>query len=60
LIRRLLRNKKSLEKAARLLMPGNVDYKVGEALRNINKTNKRPAEMFERNAGISRRIFQTI
>ncbi len=45
LIRRLLKNRNPIKKVARLVLPNNADYRVGEALRNINKTKKTPAGM---------------
>jgi hypothetical protein len=36
----LLRNQNPVKKILRSVMPGKMDYKVGEMLRNINKTNK--------------------
>jgi hypothetical protein len=40
LVVQLLRNQNPVKKIVRKLMPGKMDYKVGEMLRNINKTNK--------------------
>jgi hypothetical protein len=40
LVVQLLRNQNPVKKLLRKLMPGKMDYKVGEMLRNINKTNK--------------------
>jgi hypothetical protein len=36
----LLRNQNPVKKIIQSVMPGKMDYKVGELLRNINKTNK--------------------
>ncbi len=43
----LLRNHSPLKKIARIMMPGKMDYKVGEMLRNINKTNRLHSKMPE-------------
>lgn len=40
LVAQLLRNQNPIKRIFRKLMPGKMDYKVGEMLRNINKTNK--------------------
>ncbi len=40
LVVQLLRNQNPIKKIFRKLMPGKMDYKVGEMLRNINKTTK--------------------
>lgn len=40
LVVQLLRNQNPVKKILRSVMPGKMDYKVGELLRNINKTNK--------------------
>ncbi|HET6991948.1 MAG TPA: sulfotransferase domain-containing protein, partial [Bacteroidia bacterium] len=40
LVVQLLRNQNPVKKILRSVMPGKMDYKVGEILRNINKTNK--------------------
>lgn len=47
LVVQLLRNQNPLKKVLRKLMPGKMDYKVGEMLRNINKTNKLYGEIPE-------------
>lgn len=39
-VMQLLKNQNPLKRIFRKLMPGKMDYKVGEMLRNINKTNK--------------------
>jgi hypothetical protein len=38
---RMLRNSSPLKRAARVLLPGKMDYKVGEAMRKINHTGKK-------------------
>lgn len=38
---RMLSNSSPLKKAARALLPGKMDYKVGEAMRKINHTGKK-------------------
>jgi hypothetical protein len=38
---RMLKNSSPLKKAARALLPGKMDYKVGEAMRKINHTDKK-------------------
>jgi hypothetical protein len=40
LVVQLLRNQNPIKKIFRKMMPGKLDYKVGEMLRNINKTKK--------------------
>jgi len=41
LLLHVLRNSNPLKKAARVLLPGKMDYKVGEAMRKINHTGKK-------------------
>jgi hypothetical protein len=41
LLLRMLKNSSPLKKAARVLLPGKMDYKVGEAMRRINHTEKK-------------------
>lgn len=36
----LLRNQNPVKKILRSMLPGKIDYKVGEMLRNVNRTNK--------------------
>lgn len=43
LLLRVLRNSNPLKKAARILLPGKMDYRVGEAMRKINHTGKKYA-----------------
>ncbi|MDQ3108348.1 MAG: sulfotransferase domain-containing protein [Bacteroidota bacterium] len=40
LVVQLLRNQNPVKKLFRKILPGKMDYKVGEMLRNINKTSK--------------------
>lgn len=41
LLLRMLRNSNPLKKAARAFLPGKLDYRVGEAMRKINHTEKK-------------------
>lgn len=41
LLLHMLRNSSPLKKAARVFLPGNMDYKVGEAMRKMNHTGKK-------------------
>lgn len=41
LLLRVLSNSNPLKKAARILLPGKMDYRVGEAMRKINHTAKK-------------------
>ena len=45
LVRRLLRNNNPVKKMAQFVLPDNSNYKVGDALRNINKSKNSPDEM---------------
>jgi hypothetical protein len=42
---RLLRNDNQLKRAAKKLLPFGKDYKLGEMLRNINKTQEKPGRI---------------
>jgi hypothetical protein len=56
-IARMLRNHNPVKKAIRKILPGKIDYKVGELLRNINHRSKTYDPISEEMAELLRNFF---
>ena len=57
LIKRLLHNRNPLKMVARKILPARFDYKLGEILRNINKTNQNYEAAPEKSIDFLRSFF---